>query len=152
VSHKAIAEMQSSAVGKPTEKAPAMPRNRGAETVVLGSVLFAAAGHLLIKSGLNTLKASGLPAGVGPRVLSYALQPAVMGGLAIYGIGTLLWIFAVSKRDISYLFPLSALNYVVVALGGMWLFGESIPGTRWAGILVVFAGVWLMQRWGVQES
>jgi len=147
-----MAEIQSPTLENSTERIASKPGNRVAEMAVLGSVLFAAGGHLLIKSGLNALKASGLPSGVVPRVLSYLLQPAVMGGLAIYGIGTMLWILAVSKREISYLFPLSALNYVVVALGGKWLFGESIPGARWLGILVVFAGVWLMQRWGAGES
>jgi drug/metabolite transporter (DMT)-like permease len=147
-----MAEIQGATLEHSSERVATDPRNRAAELAVLGSILFAAAGHLLIKSGLNTLKASGLPFGVVPRVMSYLLHPAVMGGLAIYGIGTVLWILAVSKREISYLFPLSALNYVVVALGGKWLFGESIPRVRWLGILVVFAGVWLMQRWGAGES
>jgi drug/metabolite transporter (DMT)-like permease len=127
-------------------------KNRMAELAVLGSVLLAATGHLLIKSGLNALKASGVPSGLIPRLLNYLLQPAVTGGLAIYAFGTAAWVFAVSRRDISYLFPLSAMNYVVVALGGVWLFGERIPSMRWLGILVVFTGVWLMQRWGAEES
>ena len=133
-------------------KKASMHKNRVAEAAVLGSVLFAAAGHLLIKSGLNTLTTASAHAGLAPRLLGYMLHPAVISGLAIYAIGTAMWVFAVSRRDISYLVPFSALNYVVVALGGVWLFRERIPSTRWLGILVVFAGVWLMQRWGSEES
>lgn len=147
-----MTEARAAQMASSPEIGVAARKNRMAEVAVLGSVLFAATGHLLIKSGLNTLQASGVPSGLIPRLLSYLLQPAVTGGLAIYAIGTVMWVFAVSRRDISYLFPLSAMNYVVVALGGTWLFGEHIPSMRWLGILVVFAGVWLMQRWGTEES
>ena len=135
-----------------SKKKASIHKNHVAEAAVLGSVLFAATGHLLIKSGLNALANANAQAGFAPRLFGYVQHSAVMCGLAIYAIGTALWVFAVSKREISYLFPLSALNYVVVALGGVWLLGEKIPNTRWLGILIVFAGVWLMQRWGAEES
>jgi len=152
VSEELMTETHAALLANVPGKASAVRRTYFVELVVLGSVLFAATGHLLIKSGLNSLRAAGLPSGLVPRLMSYAFAPAVICGLLIYGIGTALWVFAVSKRDISYLFPLSALNYVVVALGGSWLFGEQIPATRWIGILVVFGGVWLMQQWGFEES
>jgi len=152
MAEETMTEAQGAMIPSSPEIGVAARKNRMAELAVLGSVLFAATGHLLIKSGLIALQASGVPSGLILRLLRYLLQPAVTGGLAIYAIGTVMWVFAVSKRDISYLFPLSALNYVVVALGGTWLFGEDIPDMRWLGILVVFAGVWLMQRWGIEES
>lgn len=124
-----------------------------AEWAVFGSILFAVVGHLLIKFGLNAVaKTAVLNEGLVQRLLRYLLQPAVLLGLGIYAIGTLLWVFAVSKREISYLFPLSAMNYVLVAIGGMVLFGEGIPSSRWVGIAVVVAGVVLMQWWGRGES
>ena len=124
-------------------------RTRQAEWAVCGAILFAVAGHLLIKFGLNALSKTAVAhQDLAHRLLVYLFQPAVFLGLGIYGIGTLLWILAVSKREISYLFPLSAMNYVLVAIGGMALFGESIPAGRWLGILVVVVGVVLMQWWG----
>lgn len=120
-----------------------------AEWAVFGSILLAVVGHLLIKFGLNAVsKTAVFHLGLIHRVLVYVLQPAVFFGLATYALGTLLWVLAVSKREISYLFPLSAMNYVLVAIGGMVLFGEAIPVGRWLGILVVVAGVVLMQWWG----
>jgi len=73
-------------------------------------------------------------------------HPIVFTGLAIYGVGTLMWVFAVSRKEISYLYPLTALNYGVVALGGKMLFGEVISPARWLGIAVVVFGVVLMQK------
>ncbi len=117
-----------------------------AEVALLGSIVFAASGHLLIKEGLNVAASATMREAIGLRILAYLSQPSVFLGLCVYGIGTLAWIFAVSKREISYLFPLTALNYVVVAFGGRLLFGESIPLKRWVGILVVVCGVVLMNR------
>jgi multidrug transporter EmrE-like cation transporter len=111
---------------------------------LIAAVLLAASGHLLIKYGLNSAVA---PAGasLAGRILGYILMPRVAMGLAVYGVGTLLWIAAVSKRDISYLYPITALNYVLITLGGMWLFGEPVSLRRWLGILIVMAGVWVLQ-------
>jgi len=120
-----------------------------AEMAVLGSVLLATTGHLMIKAGLIvaarviTLQASTLS-----RLVHYFSQPWVLLGLAIYGIGTALWVFAVSKRDISHVFPITALNYVLIILGGKFLFSEIIPLRRWLGVAVVIIGVAMMQSAG----
>lgn len=75
------------------------------------------------------------------RIAHYFFAPAAIAGLAIYGTGTLLWIYAVSQRSISFLYPLTALTYVMVALGGKFLFAENISSERWLGIGVVVLGV-----------
>lgn len=111
----------------------------------IGAILLASCGHLLIKLGLvAALHGTAYP-GLLERVLHYLLQPAVAAGLAIYGLGTLLWISAVSRRNISFLYPLTALNYVLVSVGGKVFFGEHVSTGRWIGIAVVVAGVALMQ-------
>ncbi len=109
----------------------------------LGTVLLASCGHLLIKFGLMSVHSSD--AGLIARIFLYLAQPAVAGGLFIYGLGSLLWIYAVSQRSISFLYPLTALNYVIVTLGGGYLFAETIRPGRWLGIAVVVMGVALLQ-------
>ncbi len=111
-------------------------------TVALaGSVLFAACGHLLIKFGLNAAhRGAGL------------VNLWLLLGLAIYGLGTLFWILAVSRQKISYLYPMTALNYAVVAIGGQVLFQEMISRGRWLGIFTVIVGVGLMQWSQAREA
>jgi len=117
-----------------------------ADVAVLGSVLLAATGHIMIKAGLNGATSAAAVASIARRLGVYFSQPYVLLGLTIYGLGTAMWIFAVSKRDISYVFPITALNYVLVALSGKLLFAEVIPLKRWIGVVVVIIGVALMQR------
>jgi len=105
---------------------------------VLGSVLTGAAGHLLIKFGVTTA------AGSNTAARAYLNWP-LLAGLSMHLMGTMFWVFAVSKKEISYLYPMSALTYAIVALGGQILFHESISLGRWLGIAVVVAGVVLLQ-------
>lgn len=114
------------------------------QVAALGAILLASTGHLLIKLGL--IAAVQTPAGSAlEHMVHTLLQPAVFFGLGIYGIGTLLWISAVSRRNISFLYPLTALNYVIVSVGGHIWFGEKISAGRWLGIAIVVLGVALLQ-------
>src|SRR5262245_52238449 len=92
------------------------PKNRTFEIVdfaVFGAVLLAAVGHLMIKAGLAGALVAASHTTILGRLFIYFSQPYVLLGLAIYGIGTAMWVLAVSKHDISYVYPLSALNYVL---------------------------------------
>ncbi len=109
-----------------------------AEWLVLGSVLLASSGQLTIKLGLN--RHTGAAVSFGSLHISWL----VLLGLAVYAMGTVLWIQAVAKRDISYVYPMSALTYTLVALGGSLLLGETVGWDRWAGIAVMSLGVGLL--------
>jgi drug/metabolite transporter (DMT)-like permease len=103
------------------------------EWMVFGSVCFAAAGQLVMKAGLS----HGM--GLSPAAI-------VLLGLSMYGLGTLLWIRAVSLAEISYLYPLSAINYPLVAMGGKLFFHEAVHRERWLGILVMTIGIAILAR------
>ena len=122
---------------------PCASVDHSAEIALVAAVALAAFGHLMIKYGLNTAAISG-KASLVARLQTYLFVPYIFSGLAIYGCGTLLWIVAVAKRDVSYLYPVTALNYVLITIGGMWLFNEAVSPSRWLGILTVMCGVALM--------
>jgi drug/metabolite transporter (DMT)-like permease len=106
------------------------------------SILFGAIGQLLLKGALLLATAHQ---GV-PNISARLFEPlaGVLLGLGIYAVGTWFWLRAVSRAAISYLYPLSAAGYAVVALGGHVLFRESIHVGRWVGIGVITAGVALL--------
>ena len=59
-------------------------RTRQAEWPVCGAILFAVAGHLLIKFGLNALSKTAVAhQDLAHRLLAYLFQPAVFLGLGI---------------------------------------------------------------------
>src|SRR5205814_9322533 len=51
-----------------------------------------------------------------------------------------------SWADLSYVLPMTSMGYVVVALIGKVLLHEEITTGRWAGIVLIVAGVALVDR------
>jgi drug/metabolite transporter (DMT)-like permease len=110
------------------------------------STIFVTVGHSLIKAGLNAAKA--LPAGSGLIAIIFhiLLQPAVLGGLTIYLLGTVCWMAVVAQKEISFLYPLTSVNYVfVVAISAIY-FHEFISTRRGIGVALIVAGVILINR------
>src|ERR1700676_3854786 len=70
--------------------------------------------------------------------------PWVMLGILLL----ILWLMSrmalLSWADLSYVLPVTSIGYVLVALAGKLLLNEQITGKRWAGILLIVAGVALV--------
>ena len=51
-----------------------------------------------------------------------------------------------SWADLSYVLPFTAISYVFAALLGAVLLNEHVSASRWAGVLLIFAGVAMVGR------
>ncbi|MGG5820178.1 DMT family transporter [Falsiroseomonas sp. HW251] len=67
-----------------------------------------------------------------------------ISGLACYGGAALLYIVALRKIPMSVALPCTAASYVVVALIGWAMFGESLGATKLAAIALICGGVVLL--------
>jgi drug/metabolite transporter (DMT)-like permease len=56
------------------------------------------------------------------------------------------WIMAVSKAQLSLIYPFIALSYVLVTFFSMIFFKETVTIIRWIGIAVICAGIFLVAR------
>jgi drug/metabolite transporter (DMT)-like permease len=112
----------------------------------MASTVLVVCGHLLIKAGLNT--ASLHPAGTSfsARILHLVLQPQVIEGLLIYLLGTVCWMTAVAQKEISFLYPLTSINYVMVVATSALFFREAVSARRAVGVAVIVLGMILMNR------
>jgi len=127
---------------------PAQLKSRAVrvEFLVLSSVVLGAVGQLTLKAALLLLNPR-LPTSGGPGSRTQCAV-GILIGLSIYALGTWFWIRAVSRASISYLYPLTACSYALVALGGHVLFGEVVHPWRWVGIAVMTIGVTLLALTG----
>jgi drug/metabolite transporter (DMT)-like permease len=88
----------------------------------------------------------GMP-GELPSPLSYItvlFRPWVALGVSLLIVWLLSRMTLLSWADLSYVLPVTSLGYVLVAFLGGWLLDERITATRWAGILLIMAGVALV--------
>ena len=114
---------------------------------IIISVVGSAAGQLLLKKGMNTM---------GPITLSFNQLPAIVWqmatnlnvfvGLAIYLIGTVFWLAALSRVDLSFAYPFASFNYVVMLVASWYMFDEKITLSRILGTVVIGIGVLLISR------
>ena len=71
-------------------------------------------------------------------------QPSVALGVLLLIVWQLSRMALVSWADLSYVLPVTSVGYVVVALIAKVLLHESLTGRRWAGIVLIMAGVALV--------
>jgi drug/metabolite transporter (DMT)-like permease len=67
-----------------------------------------------------------------------------MVGLVCYGGAALLYIIALRRIPMSVALPCTAASYVVIALIGWAVFGESLGAQKIAAIALISAGVVLL--------
>ena len=111
------------------------------------SVLLAVSGQLLMKKGMmlfGTFPASQLLLNVIPMFMN----PFVFFGFACFGLSSLFWLVVLSRLELSFVYPMVSVAYVIVALASMVLFKENVPLIRWLGIAVIVFGVFLISRSG----
>src|SRR3990167_2610969 len=72
---------------------------------------------------------------------SLATNYHLFGGVALYAIGTMLFIPALKGGDLSVLYPFVSLVYVWVSLLSVRFLGEDMNKLKWIGIILIIAGV-----------
>src|SRR5258707_15157643 len=111
-----------------------------------GLILGSNGGEIVITHGM---KASGELALLRPRELLAFLRRALRNGWFWAGVPLMALSFyslllLLSWQPISFVIPASALSYVVGTLGAKYILGEEISVARWAGVILVCAGVALV--------
>src|SRR5580700_3029758 len=83
--------------------------------------------------------------GNSPLALIAALfHPWVALGVALLILWTLTMMALLSWADLSYVLPVTAIGYVLTALSGKYLLGETVSAEHWAGIFLITSGVILV--------
>jgi drug/metabolite transporter (DMT)-like permease len=94
----------------------------------------------------NFFMKRGMPAEL-PTPLAYItvlFQPWVSLGVVLLILWMLSRMALLSWADLSYVLPVTSVGYVLVALVGRVLLNEQITSKRWAGIVLIMAGVALV--------
>jgi drug/metabolite transporter (DMT)-like permease len=84
-----------------------------------------------------------------PSALLHALSGALgirwlWQGVALMAVSFLALLAVLSVESVSFVIPVTALSYVLGALGGAFFLGERVDQQRWIGVLLVCTGVALV--------
>ena len=113
--------------------------------LIIMTVFLNTAGQFMMKAGINKIGKIDLSRFFEflPRV---ATSGFVIGGFCAYAVSAALWIVILSRAELSWAFPMVSLSYVLTAIFSPMLLGESFSILRFAGILVICLGVFLVSR------
>lgn len=95
-------------------------------------------GNYFLKSGMPAQLATPLD------YITVLFRPTVTLGVLLL----ILWLASrmalLSWADLSYVLPVTSIGYVLVAVAGRVLLHEQVSAKRWAGIVLIMAGVALV--------
>jgi drug/metabolite transporter (DMT)-like permease len=77
-------------------------------------------------------------------VLRAMRLPWMWMGVFMMALGFFALLAILSFREVSFVVPVSALSYIVGAVGAKLFLGERIAANRWLGIAIVAIGVTLV--------
>jgi drug/metabolite transporter (DMT)-like permease len=111
--------------------------------LIILMVMFGPLGNVLLGKGMRQI---GPVTSWSPAEIEHVLGLASRSATLWLGIASLITFFVaymlvLSRADYSYVLPASSVAYGMVALLGHFLLGETVTLTRWAGVLIICAGV-----------
>ena len=113
--------------------------------ILATSILLAVAGQLMMKKGMMLVGSFPLNQ-LFQKLLPMFMNPFVFFGFACFGLSSIFWLVVLSRFEISFVYPLVAVAYILVALFSWIFFKENLSFVRVSGILVIMLGVYLISR------
>jgi len=121
---------------------------RALTLTALGTLMVAlflgAAGQLLMKSGMSQFQEHHGEVENYLTVLRAMLQAACIAGLACYFVSSVIYLKLVAAMPLSLLYPMVAMNYVIVTVLSWLIFHEQVPPLRIVGLATIICGVALV--------
>jgi drug/metabolite transporter (DMT)-like permease len=109
--------------------------------LALCTVLLNSGGQILQRYGARQVSGV-LNTATDPNVwLALLAEPAVLAGLGCWALSTLLWLYLLSAVEVSVLYAVGSLSYVVVPLAARALLGEAMVPGQWLGMVLIALGV-----------
>ena len=109
--------------------------------LIITSVLLNALAQILLKAGMKNFSNIDLKNNVIQTFISIAINPYIICGFISYGISILLWLWVLSKVDVSYAYPFQAFGYIVVTILAWLIFQENINLTRIIALIFITLGL-----------
>jgi drug/metabolite transporter (DMT)-like permease len=116
--------------------------------MVLIATVVSGAGHVLLSKAMRTVgDLTEAPAvHIGAMIVRAVSNPWLLGGLVLQTVFFVMYLALLSRAQVSQVLPMTALDYVVVALLARVVLADAVTPTRWAGIALTIAGVFLVSR------
>ena len=116
--------------------------------IVLIAAVLGGTGHVLLAKGMRpvgdlTEAPSHRLGGMVARAVS---NPWLLFGVVLQAGFFFIYLMLLSRDDVSLILPLTAIDYIVVAVLAQYMLGEIVTPVRWMGMGLIVAGVGLLAK------
>src|SRR5438034_4113884 len=110
--------------------------------ILLLGLIFEATGVVLLKKGIIQIGEvqSMAPAELVRVITAGATNPTVLLGVFFEALFFACLLILMFKSDISFLWPLTALSFVLTTFAALVFLGEKVSSLRWMGVLFIVVG------------
>jgi multidrug transporter EmrE-like cation transporter len=115
--------------------------------LVFFCTLIGAAAQVLFKIGAKALPMLG-PTAILANPMIALRNTALLAGLSLYGLFTLLLVFALRDCELSIIYPAIALGYVLGTFLSLIFFRETMNPFKACGIATIVLGVMILGKGG----
>jgi uncharacterized membrane protein len=114
--------------------------------VLLIALVLEAVGVVFLSRGLKQIgEAERLSTSEVARVIRRgAVNPSILLGVALETIFFCALLYLLSQRDVSLIWPLTALGFVLTALAAKFFLHEEVHWIRWTGVALIVVGAALV--------
>lgn len=106
------------------------------------AVVLNSASQILQKYGSEKLNEVGVAnCSLGKKTMLLLTSMPILTALAMAFIAAIVWVFALSRLPLSNAYPFLAISFVLVALAGHYIFGESLTAGKIMGAFLIMSGV-----------
>lgn len=113
--------------------------------IIVFSVVLNAFAQIFIKTGMSKVgDVTSIP--LSQTLVNTITNIHLWFAMSLYGVSVLLWMYVLSKNEVSYAYPFLSIGYVVTAFLGYYIFSENLSLIRISGIAVICVGVYLISR------
>jgi drug/metabolite transporter (DMT)-like permease len=116
--------------------------------LVLVAGLLGGTGHVMLSKGMKTIGdlTEAQAAAVGGMVGRAVSNPWVLLGVGLQACFFFMYLTLLSRADVSKVLPMTAFDYIVVALLAQLVLAEPVTPARWTGIGLIVFGVFMVSR------
>jgi drug/metabolite transporter (DMT)-like permease len=114
--------------------------------ILLIAAIIEATGVVILSRGLKQIRgAREISVSEIARVLrDGCTNGQVLLGTALEAVFYGFLLYMLSRSDVSFIWPLTSLGFIVTTLAAKLILDEQVSGTRWAGVTLIAAGVFLI--------
>ena len=111
---------------------------------VIVTVVLAALAQIIVKQQLGQIGPVPYSIVEWPRyTMRVLLNPVVLVGFSMAFLGAIIYLFAISRLPITYLYPFASLSFPVVLLLGTLVLGEPLTWQKALGSALIIGGVFI---------